>query len=860
MNYWQEYGETLWVNGYTVVPIYAPDADKKGAGKRPIGKDWERTINDKAQIQRWAERYTKNGIGILTKYTPAVDIDIYDKDAVAHMADWVLENVGRAPCRIGREPKKLFLFRTESPFSKVKSGVWEDDFGQRHAVEILADGQQFVAYGIHPDTKRDYYWLDDENPLNNAADLDLEEISLDTAREIAAEFDRYAKEQGWTMVKRPMNGYEAVGIADEEDWAATAGIRKWDGTYEDLRDLVMKYPNPENYENYIKVLAALQISCRDQDEAKSIAREWAMQAHNFDDGDFDYKWDKGFSHNASRLVTLGSIIAEVREIEKAEQEEKAIEYREAFAECTDEKDWNAWAESLRKEPIFGMTRKTIVQVAAEAYLRIKNYRMTASDKKEQLGFDYGSKEMPIWLKKFVFSEENDCFIDKTTGSYISKGAFDFAYANMCKFEEETIKPVTFASLVRPIPIVCDAMYYPAMHGDMEETLWKPKPGINGPEFFIDESGKTWLNSFDPDSIPEPADELSPYDKKAVEIIKDFFVVLFPNDKERRYVMDWMAWIIQHPTKRINYSLLIRGAHGSGKSTLGVLMSAMLGRKNVGYVSNTVMNGRFSDWAEGDILKIVEEVYDKGDRYSAIERQKEYITNDRFQVEPKGRKPKVVVNTSSKMMFTNHFNALPLDENQRRYLVVSTQAENHLDMERVYGSKAERSRFFKNVYRAIDNHVPALKKWFLDWEISPDFDHKGHAPQDTEAFSIMADASNDGVEGAVVSMLREGTTPGVHRDIIFVPALRDAFLETEDVEMPKTSRLKNMLMEIGFKPGGVLKFGGKSGRVYVRKRVKGAYDDSGKLNSEWAQKTLKKHNAEVEKLVGKVIPDEWEDEV
>ncbi|EBI5392106.1 hypothetical protein DRC10_23715, partial [Salmonella enterica] len=169
MNYWQEYGETLWGNGYTVVPIYAPDADKKGAGKRPIGKDWERTINDKEQIQRWAERYTKNGIGILTKYTPAVDIDVYDEDAVAHMADWVLENVGRAPCRIGRAPKKLFLFRTESPFSKVKSGVWEDDFGQRHAVEILADGQQFVAYGIHPDTNRDYYWLDDENPLNNAA-------------------------------------------------------------------------------------------------------------------------------------------------------------------------------------------------------------------------------------------------------------------------------------------------------------------------------------------------------------------------------------------------------------------------------------------------------------------------------------------------------------------------------------------------------------------------------------------------------------------------------------------------------------------------------------------------------------------
>ncbi|EMQ4336840.1 bifunctional DNA primase/polymerase [Salmonella enterica subsp. enterica serovar Newport] len=860
MNYWQEYGETLWGNGYTVVPIYAPDADKKGAGKRPIGKDWERTINDKEQIQRWAERYTKNGIGILTKNTPAVDIDVYDETAAEHMADWLVKNVGRAPCRIGREPKKLFLFRTESPFSKVKSGVWEDDFGQRHAVEVLADGQQFVAYGIHPDTRKDYYWIDDENPLNNAADFDLEEISLDTARAITAEFDRYAAEQGWTRVKRPMNGYEAVGTADDEDWAANADIRKWDRTYEELHELVMKYPNPEDYENYIKVLAALQISCRDQDEAKMIARDWAMQAHNFDADDFEYKWDKGFSHDATRLVTIASIIKEVKDKQLEEQEQQAVDFKEAFEACTSEAEWNTWAADFKKAEIFGKRRRDVVRVAAEAYHRVFKTRLTAEDKKLDLAFDHTTRKMPNWLRNYVFSVANDSFIRKSTGDYISKGAFDVSNAPFCKFEDDTFKPTEYASKINPVPMIHDAMYYPAMHGDMDESLWRNVPGGYGTEFFFDEAGRQWFNSFDPESIPKAAESLSPYDKKAIEIIKDFFVVLFPNDKERRYVMDWMAWVIQHPTKRINYSLLIRGAHGSGKTTLGILMSRMLGQRNVGYVSNTVMNGRFSDWAEGDILKIVEEVYDKGDRYSAIERQKEYITNDRFQVEPKGLKPKVVMNTSSKMMFTNHFNALPLDENQRRYLVVSTQAENHLDMERVYGSKVERSRFFKNVYRAIDNHVPAIKKWFMDWEISAEFDHKGHAPQDTEAFAIMADASNDGVEGAVVSMLRDGTTHGVNRDVIFVPSLKDAFLEMEDVEMPKTSRLKNMLMEIGFKPGGVLCFGGKSGRVYIRKRVKGAFDEDGKLNSDWAQKTLKKHNAEVEKIIGKKSPKEWDDEV
>ncbi|UYL83575.1 hypothetical protein [Salmonella phage ZCSE8] len=858
MNYWQEYGETLWGNGYTIVPIYAPDADKKGAGKRPIGKDWERTINDKEQIQRWAERYTKNGIGILTKNTPAVDIDVYDKDAAEHMADWLVKNVGRAPCRIGREPKKLFLFRTESPFSKVKSGVWEDDFGQLHAVEVLADGQQFVAYGIHPDTRKDYYWIDGEDPLNNAADFDLEEISIDTARSIAAEFDRYAAEQGWTRVKRPMNGYEAVGSADDDDWAANADVRKWDGSYEELHDLVMKYPNPEDYENYIKVLAALQISCRDQAEAKAIARDWAMQANNFDSDDFEYKWDKGFSHGATRLVTIGSIIKEVKDKEDEEAEQKATDFKEAFDACSDLQEWKNWAADFKKVPIFGFTRKEVVNVAAKSYYRITGERLTAEDKKTELRFDHSSRTMPNWLRNYVFSEANDVFIRKSTGDYISKSAFDTANATLCNFDGESFKPSEYASKINPVPMIHDSMYYPAMHGDMDESLWRNLPGSYGTDFFFDDAGRQWFNSFDPDSIPKASESLSTYDKKAIEIIKDFFVVLFPNDKERRYVMDWMAWVIQHPTKRINYSLLIRGAHGSGKTTLGILMSRMLGQRNVGYVSNTVMNGRFSDWAEGDILKIVEEVYDKGDRYSAIERQKEYITNDRFQVEPKGRKPKVVMNTSSKMMFTNHFNALPLDENQRRYLVVSTQAENHLDMERVYGSKVERSRFFKNVYRAIDNHVPAIKKWFMDWEISDQFDHKGHAPQDTEAFEIMADASNDGIQGVIVQMLRAGDTRGVNQDVIFTNDLKNALLESDDIEFPKSNRLKNMLMELGFKPGGLIKLEGTTGRVYVRKRVKGAFDENGKLNADWARKTLKKHNDNVEKI-SKKPSDHFDDE-
>lgn len=863
MNYWNEYGIALWENGFTVVPIIPPDSPRPKAGKRPAFEDWQKIENTRGQINGFVKKYATSGIGILTKHTPAVDIDVYDKDGVKHMMAIVEKKIGAGPVRVGRQPKKLVLCHTSEPFKKVKSATWEDDFGQRHAVEILGDGQQFVAFGIHPDTRKEYTWITEDTPVNCAAALDLPEITLEIARDIADAFDAYAEKQGWMKVARAINGRAADGEADDDDWAAMSTVTKWDGTYDELRDIVMKYPDPENYENWIRVMAALQVSCRDQDEAKEIARDWSMQADNYDESEFEYKWEKGFTHDAQSLVTIGTIIKTVHEIEEKEAREQVSEFTEAFNEVTTMADWKAWADDFRKLRVFGIERQPTIDAAKKAYKRLNESALTNKAVKEYLSFDFSRADTPNWLKEYVFAQAQDAFVSRKTGILLSKSAFDSSHGRDIGDVEGGLSPNKFATDVVKIPIIHDVMYYPEMHGGMQETKWTQKEGLLGPEFFYDDSGLLRLNTFSPESIPKAAETLSNLDKKAISIVQDLFVVLFPNTKERNYVMDWLAHIVQHPTKRINYSLLIRGAHGSGKSTIGVLMREMLGAQNIGYVSNSVMNGRFTDWAEGHILKIVEEVYDKGDRYSAVDKQKEFISNDRFQVEGKGVKPRDVVNTSSKLMFTNHINALPLDENQRRYLVVSTQAESHLDMERVYGSAKEREKFFSNVYRAIENHGPAIKKWFMEWEISEGFNHKGHAPLDTNAFREMRDAANDGAGEFIADMIKGGVTLGVCKDIIFSPSLNDAFMAAEGIEMPKTSRMKNLLMELGFTQAGVLCFNSKSGRVFVRKRVRNAFQENGTLNTKWAQTTLKKHNAEVEKKIGKPknsFDDEDEDEV
>ncbi len=66
-----------------------------------------------------------------------------------------MERFGETLVRVGRWPKRLLLYRTETPFPKMKAGQ----------IEILGLGQQFVAFGLHPGTGEPYSWPFGETPL-----------------------------------------------------------------------------------------------------------------------------------------------------------------------------------------------------------------------------------------------------------------------------------------------------------------------------------------------------------------------------------------------------------------------------------------------------------------------------------------------------------------------------------------------------------------------------------------------------------------------------------------------------------------------------------------------------------------------
>ncbi|MFC3086290.1 bifunctional DNA primase/polymerase [Tabrizicola soli] len=158
-------------NGYEPVPLHP-------GRKSPRPTGWSTAIIDEAQVRRWNAEFPSAGVGIRTGDVVGIDIDVLDPD-IAHLMGQIVEaNTGATLMRVGLWPKRLYLVRTDRPFAKKSI----------RKLEILGKGQQFVAFGIHPDARKPYYWTG-ETPLDvPVSDLPLvdEATCADLLNELAA--------------------------------------------------------------------------------------------------------------------------------------------------------------------------------------------------------------------------------------------------------------------------------------------------------------------------------------------------------------------------------------------------------------------------------------------------------------------------------------------------------------------------------------------------------------------------------------------------------------------------------------------------------------------------------------------------
>jgi hypothetical protein len=240
-----EHAADLTAKGYEPVPISPKH-------KRPFIKGWQRYRFQEGDDAR----YIYDGCGLLTRFAPAADIDVRHEALAAKLETLALTILGPAPIRVGQAPKRALLYRTRTPFKKLRTREYRhaDDpvEAKPHAVEFLGDGQQIVAYAVHPVTRRPYRWINGSHPLT-VEHAELTEIDAEAAARFIREAEALiAAEPGFATVSdQALSIHEAAGAETSGELAAR--------DVEECRDALRAIPNDEvPYDAWALMLCAVK--------------------------------------------------------------------------------------------------------------------------------------------------------------------------------------------------------------------------------------------------------------------------------------------------------------------------------------------------------------------------------------------------------------------------------------------------------------------------------------------------------------------------------------------------------------------------------------------------------------------------
>lgn len=180
-------------NGYHPTPLNF---------KIPVRSGWQNGFDlNEDQIKGWAETWPNaTNTGILTRFTPCVDLDLLHPELVEALVDHVHDQwIDRGPIlrRVGKAPKLLIPFRGATPFKKITRDLIAPD-GSEQKIEFLADGQQFAAFGMHPDTNKPYSWHGNYSPLTVIHD-DLPYIHQEQAERLVDELVAICERFGYQL-------------------------------------------------------------------------------------------------------------------------------------------------------------------------------------------------------------------------------------------------------------------------------------------------------------------------------------------------------------------------------------------------------------------------------------------------------------------------------------------------------------------------------------------------------------------------------------------------------------------------------------------------------------------------------------
>ncbi|WP_341649801.1 PriCT-2 domain-containing protein [Thauera humireducens] len=803
-------GPQLRLQGFEPIPV---------AGKRPVINKWEDLDLSQDRINYWASNGKGDlNVGLRTSALAPIDVDIYDAEVSARVVAAARARFGDAPERVGMPPKALLLYAAIEPGTKITSPIWVSPDGREHRVEVLGIGQQFVAAGIHPDTHKPYTWNGD-----NIADLELWMLPA-VRREVVAD---------WINTELPalipsdwvQKGAGSAGaLAGSDDDVPWFQNRHDDVDLEALRWMLDQLPQDycddrDSWRNVIFAAHHQFHGTEEELEALEIVDEWSSKSVKYVTGVVPAIWENAHEQRGGGLITVGSIKTWLGEKWKSYLATRKVAasaavvveagWRERIASADAVTLKGPLAAEIRAAKLEKIDRETLVKHVQRRLAALEGVSPSIAAVRDLLAaprvvelptdapdVDDGLAMVPDWARGWIWVRTDGKWLNRQTKLAVTKQAFDTEMQR--HVADLTVQEGDALTTYEP----SQRMFKHWGARAVDKDAYHPALG----EIFT-LGGVTYVNKYRPELRVVPAAAWTDEGRRMAQALERHLTLLVPDLRERQLLRAWLAHQYLHPGVKVRWAPLLKGCPGDGKSLLGELLELVLGIDNVKMMNaDTIQSSPFSGWVEGQCVTVFEEVKFHGhNRYDVVNKLKPYIANNRVEKHGKGKDPSNILNVTNYLMLTNHEDAIPIEEGDRRYFVLFSPFRLLADLDALlqadyFISVAEH---FEEVFSSVRENPAQLALWLSETEFPAEWDANMSAPM-TAAKKVMVARSRTDVEEALAEILEDVATgskvPGVGPTVVFVPYLRDeAMRRTDNRRSIGDKTVSACLREAGYLP-------------------------------------------------------------
>lgn len=353
---------------------------------------------------------------------------------------------------------------------------------------------------------------------------------------------------------------------------------------------------------------------------------------------------------------------------------------------------------------------------------------------EEVNFTSWLEENMIWV------ESQSRYWDIDRGSLIaSKESLEILYTGSMPTNENGNPMSPWAYLRKRTPTT------------VHNLGWRPTDEA----MFEDDAGKRYLNTYRRSTLEPVSGNPSMWLNHVKWLIPDAAV--------REHVLDWMAYVVQHPQRKINHSLFIGGPERIGKDMMLLPLIDSVGQDNYRAINAATLESEFNSYLDRAKLLIINEMHTDTRTARKVENTLKQILTappNTIEINQKYLTPYSIDNVVSVVFMSNHRDALTITGgNAARYLCwwcdVNPKTES----------------YYRKLAHWLEGGGNAIVMDFLLSRDVSKFNPKASAPL-TEFAQEIVDDSRGPTVNRILDAIAAGLSP-FHRDVFSPQDVRDA---------------------------------------------------------------------------------------